>query len=204
MAITHPLLIPGIGHMNEDVLNGLVAGAIINGAIQKPEELRSFLEAFIAMPPRHEEPKVIVEIGCDAGGMLWLWRKLGYKVLGVTLVNGPYSSPEPFESHGADTIIGDSHNPAVYTKVKQWLDGRKADLIFIDGDHTYQGVALDFDMYSPWAQAVAFHDIVPHEGHPDVGVWKLWQEIGAGQEFVKFGSKDGGIGLIKRGPDGWC
>jgi predicted O-methyltransferase YrrM len=43
------------------------------------------------------------------------------------------------------------------------LKGSEGDFLFIDGDHTYQGVKQDFQMYSPLVKKggiVAFHDIV--------------------------------------------
>ncbi|MGA2137411.1 MAG: class I SAM-dependent methyltransferase [Verrucomicrobiia bacterium] len=42
---------------------------------------------------------------------------------------------------------------------KTW--SRKIDLLFIDGDHTYEGVKLDFDLFAPWCSEQAlilFHD----------------------------------------------
>jgi len=52
--------------------------------------------------------------------------------------------------------------------------------LFIDGDHTYEGVKKDFEMYSPLVkkdEIIAFHDIVPHP--PEIGceVSRFWNEI---------------------------
>jgi len=46
----------------------------------------------------------------------------------------------------------------------------KLDFLFIGGDHTYEGVRMDFEMYSPLVRScgiVVFHDIVP--GPENVG-----------------------------------
>jgi len=45
---------------------------------------------------------------------------------------------------------------------------RKLRLLWIDGDHTYAGAKLDFDMFSPFLSngaIVAIHDVLhPHKG----------------------------------------
>jgi len=45
-----------------------------------------------------------------------------------------------------------------------WPEGGELNFLFIDGDHTYEGVRKNFEMYSPLVRRggiVAFHDIVP-------------------------------------------
>lgn len=78
------------------------------------------------------------------------------------------------------------------------------DFLFIDGDHTKEGVAQDFDMYSPFVKKggiVAFHDIVISDYHHsrDVYVGEFWNEIKTQYrhiEFVEEGNDWGGIGCL--------
>jgi len=73
----------------------------------------------------------------------------------------------------------DSHKEETVRKLKDILGGGMIDLLFIDGDHRYEGVRKDFEMYSPLVRKggiVAFHDICP--GPPDAvgGVPSFWKE----------------------------
>jgi predicted O-methyltransferase YrrM len=152
----------------------------------------------------------VVEIGSDAGGMLWAFREAGAgRVIGVDLPNGRYGSGRALQSHGADVVLGDSHRQVTKDELVALLDGRPIDLLFIDGDHTYDGVRADWRMYGPLVRfggLVAFHDICHHALFPDVRVDRLWWELKARHpvdtsEIVYYSRPWGsgmGIGLITR------
>ena len=62
-------------------------------------------------------------------------------------------------------------------KIKAILKDNKVDFLFIDGDHSHEGVKKDFEMYSPLVRKggiIAFHDIVPF-GYPTLH--KFWNEV---------------------------
>ncbi len=59
----------------------------------------------------------------------------------------------------------------------------------IDGDHSYDGVKRDFEMYEPLVgegKPIAFHDIVPHPQAPACEVDRFWNEIKGGRPYVEF------------------
>ena len=73
-----------------------------------------------------------------------------------------------------------SHAPATFNMVKKILEGCKLDFLFIDGDHTYNGVKSDFEMYSRLVGGggiIALHDIVPSPPENVGGVPRFWDEI---------------------------
>jgi len=153
-------------------------------------------------------PRVIVEIGSDAGGTLRAWSQLPGppRVIGVDLPGGPYSSGAELDAHGAVMVIGNSHLKATRELVRQQLAGELADVLFIDGDHTYEGCKADYLAYKRLVRPgglVVLHDIAPHD-NPSVGVRYLWQEIACrypSQEIITDPDQRwAGIGVAEMSP----
>jgi len=94
-----------------------------------------------------------------------------------------------------DLIVGDSHDAEVKRQVEQ---RGPYDVVFIDGDHSYEGVKQDWEDYGSMGKMVIFHDTNPDNG---LGVSKLWYEILATslgysfQEYIALGSPMG-IGRV--------
>ena len=183
--------------------------------IQVPEEIEA-LASFVA----ELKPRNVLEIGTWKGGTFYLWLCLaqpeGLK-LSIDLAGGPfgggmlteadlYEREDRFRalSRNERFIPGDSHSEQVAEQVRALLRSEKLDFLFIDGDHTYEGVKQDFLMYSPFVSPsgwIAFHDINDSEWHRqnNVGVCKLWAELkGKKLEFNSHQSW-AGIGLIQGG-----
>ncbi len=103
----------------------------------------------------------------------------------------------------ASMLFGDSQTDAT----RRLIVGRGPyDAILIDGDHTYKGVAKDWELYGELAPIVAFHDIVGADQAEKVfgnavEVPRLWQEIKAsGLKTIEFVAPESkmGIGVVLR------
>lgn len=74
----------------------------------------------------------------------------------------------------------DSHDETTLREVERILGGLKVDFLFIDGDHSCEGVKQDFQMYGKLVKPggiVAFHDICPHPPETCCEVNKFWLEM---------------------------
>ena len=163
------------------------------------------------------QPRTIVEIGTANGGTLFLLTRVAAPkatIISIDKPNGSFGGGYPgsmtpvfrsFARDGQSVILvrSDSHENATVDHTRKILDDRDVDFLFIDGDHSYQGVKSDFSMYSPLVAEgglIALHDIVP--GLPShVGeVPRFWTELRGkypSHEIVKSWSQgQAGIGLL--------
>jgi cephalosporin hydroxylase len=97
-------------------------------------------------------------------------------------------------------LQGDSHSAEMLEQVNATLAGQPLDYLFIDGDHRYEGVKRDFEMYGPLVRKgglIAFHDIVEGPSEAVGGVPQLWREIKYRYSHVEFikDPQQGGLGL---------
>jgi len=158
----------------------------------------------------------VLEIGTHQGGTAAFWCELADHVISVDLPDGPFGGLDKgaaevrnarllrtYANYARFTgILGDSRASSTLHLVEHALDGEKLDLLFIDGDHRYEGVKGDLALYRRFVRpggVVLFHDIVdtPFIREQGAEVYKLWPELrGDKREFRVAGGDFGGLGAL--------
>jgi predicted O-methyltransferase YrrM len=149
----------------------------------RPGQVRSEIRGLL----RLLEPRGcrrILEIGTQHGGSLFLLAHVADPealLVSVDLPHGEFGGGYPcwraplYRRFGQarqriELIRGDSHADATRARVADVLGGELLDFLFIDGDHTYDGVKRDFELYRDLVRPgglVAFHDITPGSAEGD-------------------------------------
>ncbi len=164
-------------------------------------------------------PQTVLEIGTARGGTLYLWAQAATSsatILSIDLPGGEFGGSYPAcripfyqafarENQKLHLLRADSHSPDTAERVRSLFGSQPVDFIFIDGDHTYEGVKSDFLQYSPLVRSggiIAFHDILPRTDLPDIQVDRFWNEIRASYESEEIIGTEGtgrriGIGIIR-------
>lgn len=98
-------------------------------------------------------------------------------------------------------VLGDSHDQRTLEGVRQFLGDAPLDLLFLDGDHSLDGVTQDVEMYGPLVKpggVIAFHDINDTPGHRDAGCYvaDLWNALTCEKREFNVHGVFGGIGVI--------
>jgi predicted O-methyltransferase YrrM len=195
-----------------DFVAGFTYGSIRTGPRQIREEMVALLERLTPTPPQ-----TVLELGTFHGGTLFLFARVAAPdatLVTVDMNAGTFGGAYPstwaplFRSFAREKqkihlVRGDSHSASTHARVSSLLR-QSVDFLFIDGDHTYEGVCADFEMYSPLVRRgglIALHDIV--EGSPELvgGVPRFWCEIRERfevEEIVADHNQGGyGIGLLR-------
>ena len=118
-----------------------------------------------------------VEIGCYAGGSACLMlQRENTNVFSIDLGNP--INPDVVKqnvnklnkhTNNYNYIQGSSHDLEIINKLIEYID--EIDILFIDGDHSYDGVILDFEMYSKLVKSggyIIFDDYNDYQYSPQV------------------------------------
>lgn len=174
--------------------------------IQLREEILALARTVAAV-----RPKIILEIGTAFGGTLFIWSQLASElVVSCDIADKSVQRefylrfPPPGSRCTIELLTGDSHTHGFKKSVADILRGRKADFLFIDGDHTEAGVTADYQDYREFVRPggiIAFHDIVEKQIPRDNQVYHLWKHIrhepGA-EEYIRDRDQTGyGIGILR-------
>jgi hypothetical protein len=142
-----------------------------------------------------------LEIGSAWGGTLW--RTANVLPIGSRVVSVDFNrDPAAIESLGQCVerlrLRGyDAHLVAADSRAVSTIERVRAlgpfDCVFIDGDHSLEGVTADWKAYGPMAPIVAFHDIGWNESWQSqgsrpaapIGVPDLWAGLKASHRHVE-------------------
>jgi predicted O-methyltransferase YrrM len=165
------------------------------------------------------QPAVVVEIGTYRGGSLRCWSSVCPPTTHFVSIDRPWEATREVDPEAdmlrmqnllrpgqlLDWLKMDSHAAGTKDKLKEILDSRQVDFLFIDGDHSYLGVKRDYELYHELVRPgglIAFHDIVPNKNHPEHNVHVFWGELQGRHRMDELVDKNdleepwGGIGVI--------
>lgn len=148
----------------------------------------------------------VLEIGCESGWSLWLWAQLATDDAALMGVDAEWLSTaftsliarHPWPARDNQTLKlhkGDSHAPEAIQAAREWATS-PVDFLFLDADHSCEGVLLDWENFSPLVAEgglVGFHDVANQASEG----WTALKARGyRTDEFVNPDNGDMGIGVI--------
>jgi cephalosporin hydroxylase len=157
------------------------------------QQVRSEILEFASVVLSNNKTAQALEIGLGYfGSTHFLWRMLFDHVATVEYQKDRVfqfreNTNKYFGKHVLDDgksafFFGSSSEPATLKKVRGHFDGKRADMLFIDGDHRYEGVLADWLLYHHLVGPggiVAFHDVVAQISV--AGVPKFIEDLSAGK-----------------------
>ena len=201
-----------------DYTNAIVTESFAIGMAQVKSEVEEFYN--YAYNVHGSNGSNFMEIGTKQGGnfngLCHIYN--GHKI-SVDLVGGPYggwaTNEHPYMGNivfkrdkyfrsnfkNVHMIHGNSRYVSTRLQIEKILGNKKLVLLYIDGDHTYEGVKADFEFYKDLVHKngmIVFHDINDSVHHRDIGVevGKFWKEVEGTKKEFNAGKHWAGIGVL--------
>jgi predicted O-methyltransferase YrrM len=158
-----------------------------------PLQSTAELTEFATLVKSHA-PRFILELGTARGGTLFVITRMAADdavIISVDLPAGiggggypkwknPILSSFVKKGQSLHLLRVDSHLDSTLARVREILKGNQLDLLFIDGDHSYDGALSDFNRYSQLVRPgglVCLHDVVPNPHNSAIEVDRVWEEV---------------------------
>ena len=142
-------------------------------------------------------PEIIVEIGIRRGGTLRVLSSMLNSegiVINIDMQDDIVWDQMDYPCN-AFRINGSSFDKNIVTKLKKCLKGKKIDVLFIDGEHSYENVMQDYKIFSNLVRSggiIAVHDIYYLDE-----VARAWKDIPSEHKYESIWNQSSiGIGYI--------
>jgi hypothetical protein len=179
-----------------------------NGWSQRTVELAAFREYLAA-----EDVRSYLEVGARHGDSFAAVAEslpTGATLVAVDLPGGLWgrdgSLPALLDAaayarslgHTAHIIVGNSREASIIAQARVYAP---YDCVFLDGDHTEDGIRADWAAYGPMGRLVGFHDIAPAPENTGIKVPLVWAEVAATHPTIEIhdpAAPGMGIGICRR------
>jgi|TARA_Y100000294_G_C8561741_1_gene339331 predicted O-methyltransferase YrrM len=164
------------------------------------QQVKTEIYKFIDVLLKQQKLNNCLEIGLGFyGSTHFLWRLIFEKT--ITIENqkdrvskfrenmNKFYNKFTFNDLKSSFVFGLSHDTSSVEKVDKLLNGKKLDLLFIDGDHNYKSVLCDWLLYKNYVAKggiIAFHDCIASDD--GFGVPKLLKKIKSFDSDIKLQS----------------
>lgn len=152
---------------------------------------------------REREPETMVEIGTHFGGSLYVWMRALSSLKTVVSIDLQFApTVRLFETVARESkqnlsmIQGNANDPDIRNEAVKKAGTTEFDFIYIDADHSYEGIKSHFELYRPLvsSEGIICMNCVEDSNY---GVEKFWSEIESEYDCEKVsGEKPGVSGLV--------